>query len=238
MPCPGARPTGCGAKSIAQWRPRPVAGRGRPRPTGAKERPAGRGRRRYPHEMAPARRLVSEARQAAVGMDLRRAAVSRRPRCADPRRPPRRHGGGSLICRMNFFSSDGFLRAVAAAGRAEGLLAVSSLRAGERLLAAHLGVLWERRFYYWIAAYDPELARFSPGRLLTEAMLESSYRAAIGSSTSSSEARTTSGSMPPTPASSAHLAGGLWRTPRRRSWRGRRAAPWRSGLGPSSAHGR
>jgi len=60
--------------------------------------------------------------------------------------------------------------------QSEGALIVSALYAGARLTAVHLGARWDRRFYYWIPAYDAELARFSPGRLLTEAMLEDSYR--------------------------------------------------------------
>jgi hypothetical protein len=49
-----------------------------------------------------------------------------------------------------------------------GLLLVSSLRAGGRLVAAHLGVVWDGRFFSWLPAYDRDLATYSPGRLLLE----------------------------------------------------------------------
>jgi hypothetical protein len=59
---------------------------------------------------------------------------------------------------------------------AAGLVRVSSLHAGDRLVAVHLGALHERRCYWWVPAYDPELGRYSPGRLMLEDLLEHSYR--------------------------------------------------------------
>jgi CelD/BcsL family acetyltransferase involved in cellulose biosynthesis len=56
-----------------------------------------------------------------------------------------------------------------------GLLVASSLTAGERRVAVHLGVLWERRFYSWIPAYDPALSADSPGRILLEYLLAESH---------------------------------------------------------------
>ncbi len=53
-----------------------------------------------------------------------------------------------------------------------GALSVSALCAGERVVAAHLGVLAAGRFYYWIPAYDPGLRSYSPGRLLLESLVE------------------------------------------------------------------
>jgi hypothetical protein len=58
--------------------------------------------------------------------------------------------------------------------RDDGVSRVSSVRAGSRLLAAHIGLLYEDRFYYWIPAYDPEYHKYSPGRLLLEHLLEAS----------------------------------------------------------------
>jgi hypothetical protein len=52
-----------------------------------------------------------------------------------------------------------------------GVLPISSIEAGGRLLAVHFGALEDGRFYSWVAAYDPELGRYSPGRLLLEDML-------------------------------------------------------------------
>jgi Acetyltransferase (GNAT) domain len=56
-----------------------------------------------------------------------------------------------------------------------GLLAVSSLSAGERLLSVHIGGIVDNRLYWWVPAYDPELARYSPGRLLLEDLLIESF---------------------------------------------------------------
>ena len=56
-----------------------------------------------------------------------------------------------------------------------GLLIVSTLRGGETILAVHIGLIWQRRFYWYIPAYDPAHARLSPGRLLLERLLEDSH---------------------------------------------------------------
>lgn len=63
--------------------------------------------------------------------------------------------------------------------RARGLLQASTLRAGHRLLAVWLGAVFERRWYGWIFAFDPDptLAKYSVGRQLLYPMLEASYRA-------------------------------------------------------------
>lgn len=53
----------------------------------------------------------------------------------------------------------------------KGALLISSLSAGETLLAVHFGALADRRFYSWIASYDPKHGHYSPGRLLLEEML-------------------------------------------------------------------
>jgi len=59
--------------------------------------------------------------------------------------------------------------------RDRGVAAVSSLSAGGRLVAAHLGAMSDdRRCYSWIASYDPDAGRYSPGRLLLEDMLRES----------------------------------------------------------------
>lgn len=60
---------------------------------------------------------------------------------------------------------------------AAGVVRVSSLSAGERLVAVHLGALHEGRCSWWVPAYDTEAGRYSPGRLMLEELLEYSYRA-------------------------------------------------------------
>lgn len=56
-----------------------------------------------------------------------------------------------------------------------GLVLVSSLSAGEKLIAVHLGASHEGRLYWWVPAFGPEFARFSPGRLTLESLLEASF---------------------------------------------------------------
>jgi len=56
------------------------------------------------------------------------------------------------------------------------VLVVSSISAGDRLLAVHFGALAERTFYSWVAAYDPEHSTYSPGALLLEALLAESFK--------------------------------------------------------------
>ena len=58
--------------------------------------------------------------------------------------------------------------------RERGVLVVASLSAGDRIVAAHLGTLHAQRQTWWVPAYDVELARYSPGRLLLEAALQES----------------------------------------------------------------
>jgi hypothetical protein len=61
--------------------------------------------------------------------------------------------------------------------RRRGLLTISSLHAGERLAAIHIGVIWRGRFCHWVPAYAEELHAYAPGRLLLEEMLAFSYDA-------------------------------------------------------------
>ncbi len=57
----------------------------------------------------------------------------------------------------------------------QGLLTLSTLRAKDRLVAAHVGMVWQDRWYSWVPAYDAELISYSPGVLLLEDMLKDSY---------------------------------------------------------------
>jgi hypothetical protein len=59
--------------------------------------------------------------------------------------------------------------------RGRGLVVLSSLSAGERVVAAHLGALWRGRLSWWVPAYDRELMSLSPGRLLLEDLLRESH---------------------------------------------------------------
>jgi len=55
-----------------------------------------------------------------------------------------------------------------------GVVKVASLSAGETLLAVHFGSHTDRRFTWWIPAYDGAYAKYSPGRLLLELLLQQS----------------------------------------------------------------
>lgn len=59
--------------------------------------------------------------------------------------------------------------------QARGALVVSSLSAGETLVAAHLGASWNGRLSWWVPAYDVAFAKASPGRLLLEDLLQASH---------------------------------------------------------------
>ena len=59
--------------------------------------------------------------------------------------------------------------------RERGVLVVSSLCAGDTLLAVHFGSLHDGRFGWWVPAYDPAYSKFSPGGLLLEELLKASH---------------------------------------------------------------
>lgn len=59
--------------------------------------------------------------------------------------------------------------------RARRAVVVSSLSAGETLLAVHFGGLADNRHYWWVPAYDVAYAKYSPGRLLLEDILQASH---------------------------------------------------------------
>ncbi|MCU0696098.1 MAG: GNAT family N-acetyltransferase [Myxococcaceae bacterium] len=59
---------------------------------------------------------------------------------------------------------------------ASGVVKVASLFAGSTLIAAHFGAHTDRRFAWWVPAYDPAQAKFSPGRLLLLELLRESQR--------------------------------------------------------------
>lgn len=49
---------------------------------------------------------------------------------------------------------------------------MSTLEAGGRLLAAHFGLRGGTVLHYWFPAYDPDHARYAPGRLLLAAIID------------------------------------------------------------------
>ncbi|MBN2715706.1 MAG: GNAT family N-acetyltransferase [Deltaproteobacteria bacterium] len=58
----------------------------------------------------------------------------------------------------------------------DGLLTIAVMKAGDTILAIHIGVVWHNRFYYWVPAFDPAHRKHSAGSILLEKMIEWSYR--------------------------------------------------------------
>ncbi|MHB8878029.1 MAG: GNAT family N-acetyltransferase [Myxococcaceae bacterium] len=58
----------------------------------------------------------------------------------------------------------------------KGAVLVTSLSAGDTLLAVHLAGFADNRLYWWVPAYDPGQAKYSPGRLLLLESLRESQR--------------------------------------------------------------
>ncbi len=56
---------------------------------------------------------------------------------------------------------------------------VSVLRAGEQVVAVHLGLLGPMGLYSWMPSYDSELSRFSPGLLMWLPLIEEAAARAI-----------------------------------------------------------
>jgi CelD/BcsL family acetyltransferase involved in cellulose biosynthesis len=56
---------------------------------------------------------------------------------------------------------------------------LTALRAGDRLVAAHLGLLGRDRLSWWFPAYDPELGRYSPGLILLLSLIAEAAERAV-----------------------------------------------------------
>jgi CelD/BcsL family acetyltransferase involved in cellulose biosynthesis len=56
---------------------------------------------------------------------------------------------------------------------------LSTLRAGDRLIAGHIGMRSRTNLHYWFPSYDPEMARYSPGLLLLLKMAQDAGDAGI-----------------------------------------------------------
>lgn len=56
---------------------------------------------------------------------------------------------------------------------------LTALRAGDRLVAAHFGLLGPDRLSWWFPAYDPEFGRYSPGLILLLSLIEEAAERAV-----------------------------------------------------------
>jgi CelD/BcsL family acetyltransferase involved in cellulose biosynthesis len=98
----------------------------------------------------------------------------------------------------------------------------SALWAGDRLVAAHLGLSSRTRWHYWLPAYDPELAAQSPGMVLlldlvTAARTEGFERVELGKGNEPYKQRLATSS--PDVLTGAVVVPGLAAKLRRASWR-------------------
>lgn len=57
-----------------------------------------------------------------------------------------------------------------------GVIVVSSLNCGDRLIAAEIDILANNRLGLWVPAYDTEYSRYAPGRLLLLFVMEESFK--------------------------------------------------------------
>lgn len=58
----------------------------------------------------------------------------------------------------------------------QGELILSTLTAGEKIVAIHGGLRSKNRFIYWLPAFNPNYKAYSVGRLLLENLMENSYK--------------------------------------------------------------
>lgn len=56
------------------------------------------------------------------------------------------------------------------------VLTISSMMAGDNIVAIHVGVVWNKRFYYWLPAYGIDYKKHSVGQILLEKLMEWSYK--------------------------------------------------------------
>ncbi len=56
---------------------------------------------------------------------------------------------------------------------------LTALRAGDRLIAAHFGLLGVDRLSWWFPAYDPEFGRYSPGLILLLSLIGEAAERAV-----------------------------------------------------------
>jgi CelD/BcsL family acetyltransferase involved in cellulose biosynthesis len=56
-----------------------------------------------------------------------------------------------------------------------GVAVLNSLDAGDRIVATHLGLVWDGTTHWWLPGYDRDVSWGSPGRLLLEWVLQQSY---------------------------------------------------------------
>lgn len=56
---------------------------------------------------------------------------------------------------------------------------LSTLSAGDQWLASHFGIMGNGMLQYWLPVYNPDFARYAPGRLLLHRIIQASASAAI-----------------------------------------------------------
>ncbi len=103
------------------------------------------------------------------------------------RQPPSPEGVASILARKreqyhrtgvgDAFEADWsreFVTQLAATQSDECAACTAELYAGETWVASHFGLRFRDRLHYWFPVYNPELQRYSPGRLLVKTIIEKS----------------------------------------------------------------
>ena len=69
----------------------------------------------------------------------------------------------------------GFITALSRSIRDKGWLDISYLELNGNMIACHFGFIYNRRFYYYMPTFDPDMAPYSPAKILIMKMLKRAY---------------------------------------------------------------
>jgi len=72
-----------------------------------------------------------------------------------------------------------FLTETALVAQSDNTLHLSVLKVDDRVIACHLGFLYRQTLYWFVPSFDPEYARYSPGRALLEKILKWSFENSV-----------------------------------------------------------
>lgn len=163
MPKVGYLPRAChGMVSVQEWHDQNLAQRYEPSPTVFLQELQGwqmskrtlRSYRKLEKEVGPIRFQFSDPDPEVIATCMRwKSAQYQKTGCAD------------------HFSQAAHVRLFQALEQS-GLLLVSSLRAGDQLLAVHLGMAAAGRAYWWVPSYDADYSKYAPGKILLELLIE------------------------------------------------------------------
>lgn len=76
----------------------------------------------------------------------------------------------------NAYEAPGLLHNIVKEGMPSGTVQFAELRVGDRPVAWHLGFAHRRSFHYYLPAFEPEMAAYSPGKVLLAGLIEEAIR--------------------------------------------------------------